>query len=89
MIVYVLNVELWRKAYNMLTPDEIHKRHSYQRPTEAAAQMHEWVNGLTEMLARNFEDRLPEGREKALVHTHLEEVRFWANAAIARNHEKL
>lgn len=73
----------------MLSPDEIHKRHSYQKPTERAAEMHNIVNGITEDAAVKFEDMLPEGREKALVHTHLEEARFWANAAIARNHEKL
>lgn len=73
----------------MLTPDEIHKRHSYQRPTEQAANMHDDVNNTTEGVAHKFEKILPEGREKALVHTHLEEARFWANAAIARNHDKL
>jgi hypothetical protein len=28
---------------------------------------------------------LPDGREKALAFTHLEEVTMWANAAIARD----
>lgn len=73
----------------MLTDEEIHKRHSYQKPTELAAEMHNTVNGLTEDLAMRMETILPEGREKALVHTHLEEARFWANASIARNHDML
>lgn len=73
----------------MMNADEIHKRHSYQKPTEKAAELHEFVNITTENVALRFEDMLPEGREKALVHTHLEEVRFWANASIARNHDKL
>lgn len=73
----------------MLTDEEIHKRHSYQAPTEEAKRVHNEVNNATETLALFFERILPEGREKALVHTHLEEARFWANAAIARNHDKL
>lgn len=36
-------------------------------------------------LADRLNDLLPEGREKALAITKLEEVMFWANAAIARH----
>jgi hypothetical protein len=36
-------------------------------------------------LADHLNDLLPEGREKALAITKLEEVMFWANAAIARS----
>lgn len=36
-------------------------------------------------LALHINDNIPEGREKSLAITHLEEVMFWANAAIARN----
>jgi hypothetical protein len=36
-------------------------------------------------LADHLNELLPEGREKALAVTKLEEVMFWANAAIARS----
>lgn len=36
-------------------------------------------------LADRLNELLPEGREKALAITKLEEVMFWANAAIARS----
>lgn len=36
-------------------------------------------------LADRLNELLPEGREKALALTKLEEVMFWANAAIARS----
>lgn len=36
-------------------------------------------------LADFINETLPEGREKSLAITHLEETMFWANAAIARD----
>lgn len=45
---------------------------------------HEFVRNHCGVLAELLNERLPEGREKALVMTKIEEVMFWANAAIAR-----
>lgn len=53
--------------------------------TEDTKKAHESVRNGCLAHARELNSLLPEGREKALAMTHLEEVMFWANAAIARN----
>jgi hypothetical protein len=45
---------------------------------------HEDVRSMLGTIAFELNSMLPEGREKALVMTKLEEATFWANAAIAR-----
>lgn len=52
--------------------------------TEERKQAHETVRADCLTLA-GLLDTLPAGREQALALTKLEEVTFWANAAIARN----
>lgn len=53
--------------------------------TEDKRKAHEYVREMLRSVAHKFDEALPEGREKAIVMTKLEEVMFWANAAIARN----
>lgn len=52
--------------------------------TEKAGQ-HQKIRNRCADLAVELNQLLPEGREKSLAITHLEEVMFWSNAAIARN----
>lgn len=40
-------------------------------------------------LAMFINKKVPEGREKSLAITHLEDVMMWANADIARNNDAL
>lgn len=56
-----------------------HPADTYERKDSHAA-----VRARCLYLAKAFNEELPEGREKALVMTKLEEVMFWANAAVAR-----
>lgn len=76
-------------GHSVLTPEEIHERYFYHKPTPRAAELHDKVNNMLEQVALTLEEILPEGRQKALSHTALEEVRFRANASIAQNHDKL
>lgn len=63
---------------------EIVRRFSYHAPDSDKVKAHEFVRGLCRTMASELDEELPEGREKALALTHLEEVMMWANAAIAR-----
>lgn len=60
-------------------------RFDYHPPGADRARQHEHVRDLIGSMAHELNDRLPEGREKSLVITHLEETMFWANAALARS----
>lgn len=56
--------------------------------TEEKRNEHASVRQACLRLAERLNEQLPEGREKALAITHLEEVMLWANAAIARNNSE-
>lgn len=61
-------------------------RFAYHPPLhESVAEAHGLVRYEVALTARVLDDALPDGREKALVFTKLEEAMMWANAAIARN----
>ncbi|MEU5091731.1 hypothetical protein [Streptomyces sp. NPDC021356] len=64
---------------------ELAHRFNYHPPrTAAVAEAHSSVREQCTQLAGCIDSTVPEGREKALAVTKLEEVMFWANAAIAR-----
>jgi hypothetical protein len=66
--------------------DEIHRRFTYYPPSpeRADATRSGYVRNSIGSAASELADLLPEGREKSLAITALEEAMFWSNAAIAR-----
>lgn len=59
-------------------------RFSHHAPDRDRAATHGIVREQLLHVAKVLNRHLPEGREKSLVFTKLEEACFWANAAIAR-----
>ena len=68
-----------------MTPEDIaHRFDFHAAPDEEKRNAHTSVRQGCRTLADDLNARLPEGREKSLAITHLEETMFWANAALAR-----
>ncbi len=74
------------KKVPQLSSRELEKRFSYHVPKDENTKAE--LNNARQHcldLAYYLNIAIPEGREKSLAMTHLEEVMFWANAGIARN----
>jgi len=63
---------------------DLENRFSYHAPTTFKVGLHGVVREKLLLLAEELSEFLPDGREKSLFITKLEEAMFWANAAIAR-----
>jgi hypothetical protein len=62
---------------------DLDNRFQYHAPGEDRRIQHSGIRDACRLLAGTL-NSLPEGREKLLAMTKLEEVMFWSNAAIAR-----
>lgn len=70
-----------------MAPEDIKNRFAFHAATtEEKRDAHTSVRQNCRDLADFLNEKLPEGREKALAVTKLEEVMFWGNAALARQH---
>lgn len=66
--------------------DLTNRFHYHPPATENVKVKHEDIRNSCLTLANFINEALPEGREKSLAITKLEEVMFWSNASIARSH---
>lgn len=64
--------------------DIVHRFAFHPATTDEKRDAHANVRQQCRQLADVLNAQLPEGREKALAMTHLEEVMMWGNAALAR-----
>lgn len=64
--------------------EDIENRFTYHPPKERQPEMYVHIREMAKTYAHELNELCPEGREKELAMTHLEEVVFWANASIAR-----
>lgn len=71
-----------------MSPEDIENRFAFHAATtEEKRDAHTSVRQQCRQLADFLNEKLPEGREKSSAITHLEEVMFWGNAALARQKE--
>lgn len=65
--------------------DDLAARFVYYAPDEEKKLKHERIRISIGKLADDLNYDIPDGREKSIVMTKLEEAMMWANAALARN----
>lgn len=65
------------------TNKDLIKRFEFKKADPKRVLQHEDVRAVIIALAVDLNAMLPEGREKATTFTKLQEVMFWANAAVA------
>lgn len=63
---------------------EIQKRFIYHPPKEDQPKKYSELRGKAFELASLIQELVPEGREKVLAITNIEQCVMWANAGIAR-----
>lgn len=67
----------------MFTAKDIVERFEFKPANDERVIAHEDVRASCIDLALTLNTIIPEGREKAIVLTKIQEVMFWANAAVA------
>lgn len=67
-----------------ITDADIERRFTYHRPEGQKITAHDDVRIIFKRIAQDLNEMVPDGREKALLYTKLEEAANWAHAAIAR-----
>lgn len=65
--------------------DRIDNDFTYHPPTNEMIPKFQEIRDEAKVLAILIDTLVPDGREKSVALTNLDEVVFWANAGIARN----
>ena len=65
--------------------EDIDNRFTHHAPKPGQPEIYQDIRTLAKELALEIDEVVPEGREKSLAITKLEEVVMWANAGIARH----
>ena len=65
--------------------EDIDNRFTYHAPKPGQPEIYQDIRTLAKELALYINETVPEGREKSIAITKLEEATFWANAGIARH----
>lgn len=68
----------------MIDAKEIEKRFTHHAPDLERALTHGDIRQMYRDFANEIVAMMPDGREKSLAFTALEESSFWAHAAVAR-----
>ena len=64
--------------------EDIDNRFTYHAPKPGQPEIYQDIRTLAKELALEIDEVVPEGREKSLAITKLEEVVMWSNAGISR-----
>jgi len=87
-IVFWTNMETLDAWEALVTTQELDIRFSYHKPIGNQAARHERVKSLCRSLAKELCDITPESREQSCMLTNLDQVMFYASAAIARREQR-
>ena len=68
-----------------MTGEDIRNRFTYHAPSPEGVDRHAALSDNFVSMAGLVDSICPDGREKSLAMTKLEEAKFWASAAVARN----
>lgn len=71
-----------------MSPDDLANRFTYHPPKPDQVEKYPRIRAAGHDLATLIDELVPDGREKSLAITKLEETVMWANAGIAREVEK-
>lgn len=70
----------------MANPD-LRKRYEFHTTGDEQRSEHDALREATFQAAEYIDTHVPDGREKSLALTKIEEAKFWANAAIAAKYK--